>query len=45
MEPVEAYMLASAAVDLKISEVVDQPTWIVTAYLPTDIFDAAISLP
>ncbi|QKR01049.1 acetamidase/formamidase family protein [Metallosphaera tengchongensis] len=38
MSPVEAYMLASVAVDLKVSQVVDVPNWIVTAYLPKDIF-------
>ncbi|MGC8542730.1 MAG: acetamidase/formamidase family protein, partial [Vulcanisaeta sp.] len=31
MEPVEAYMLASVAMDLRVSEVVDAPNWIVTA--------------
>jgi len=34
----EAYMLCSAAVDLKISEVVDAPNWTVTAYVPESIF-------
>jgi len=34
----EAYMLCSVAVDLKISEVVDAPNWIVGAYLPLSIF-------
>lgn len=34
----EAYILCSAAVDLKISEVVDAPNWIVTAYVPESIF-------
>jgi formamidase len=38
MTPVEAYMLSSVAVDMKVSEVVDVPNWIVTAYLPKDIF-------
>lgn len=38
MEPVEAYLLASLVVDLKISEVVDQPNWIVSSYLPLAIF-------
>ncbi|WP_255169384.1 acetamidase/formamidase family protein [Natrononativus amylolyticus] len=37
----EAYILCSAAVDLKISEVVDAPNWIVTAYLPESIFPEA----
>lgn len=34
----EAYVLCSAAVDLKISQVVDAPNWTVTAYLPESIF-------
>ncbi|MFC6825539.1 acetamidase/formamidase family protein [Halopelagius fulvigenes] len=34
----EAYILCSAAVDLKISQVVDAPNWTVTAYLPESIF-------
>src|SRR5829696_4445122 len=34
LDPVEAYVLASLVVDLKISEIVDQPNWIVSSYLP-----------
>ncbi|MDS0292812.1 acetamidase/formamidase family protein [Halogeometricum luteum] len=34
----EAYILCSAAADLKISEVVDAPNWTVTAYVPDSIF-------
>jgi acetamidase/formamidase len=34
----DAYILASVAVDLKISEVVDRPNWIVSAYLPRSLF-------
>lgn len=33
----DAYVLCSVAVDLKISEVVDKPNWIVSAYLPLSI--------
>ncbi len=36
--PGDAYMLCSVACDLKISEVVDEPNWIVTAYCPLSIF-------
>ena len=36
--PVDAYMLISVAGDLRISEIVDQPNWIVTCYMPTAIF-------
>lgn len=35
----QAYCLASVAVDLKISQVVDVPNVIVSAFLPLDIFD------
>ena len=35
----EAYIVASVAVDLKISEIVDAPNWIVSAFLPENIFE------
>lgn len=38
LKPEDAYMLASVAVDLRISEVVDAPNWVVSAYLPKGIF-------
>jgi acetamidase/formamidase len=38
LTPHEAFALCSVAVDLKISEVVDAPNWIVTACLPLGIF-------
>ncbi|MDQ3894698.1 MAG: acetamidase/formamidase family protein [Actinomycetota bacterium] len=34
----QAYCLCGAAVDLKINEVVNEPNWIVSAYLPLVIF-------
>lgn len=34
----QAYAICSVAVDLKISELVDVPNYIVTAFLPLDIF-------
>ncbi len=34
----DAYLLFSVAGDLRISEIVDQPNWIVSAYCPTSIF-------
>jgi acetamidase/formamidase len=34
----EAFVLCSVAVDLRISEVVDAPHWIVTAFLPECVF-------
>ncbi|WP_256445540.1 hypothetical protein [Acidianus sp. HS-5] len=39
MQPVEAYMLASEVLDLKVSQVVDVPNWIVTVYFPLDTIE------
>ncbi len=39
MAPVEAYMLCSACGDLRISEIVDQPNWIVSFYFPRVVLD------
>lgn len=38
LAPIDAYLLCSVACDLKISEIVDAPNWIVTAYCPLSIF-------
>jgi amidase len=38
MAPVEAYMLCSVCADLRISEIVDQPNWVVSLYLPRLVF-------
>ena len=35
----QAYVLCGQAVDLKISQVVDAPNWIVSAYVPLSIFN------
>lgn len=37
----QAYILCSVAVDLKLSEVVNAPNWVVSAYLPERIFPAS----
>jgi acetamidase/formamidase len=37
--PVDAYMLTSVAIDLRISEIVDMPNYVVTAHCPLSIFD------
>ena len=34
----QAYIVASVAVDLRIGQLVDAPNVVVTAILPTDIF-------
>ena len=39
LEPLRAYLLCSVAVDLRISEIVDVPNFVVTAYCPLGIFD------
>jgi acetamidase/formamidase len=38
LSPIDAYLLCSVAADLKISEVVDAPNWIVTTYFPLSVF-------
>ncbi|QLK27763.1 acetamidase/formamidase family protein [Natrinema zhouii] len=40
LERSEAYILCSAAVDLKLNEVVNAPNWVVSAYLPERLFPA-----
>jgi acetamidase/formamidase len=39
MAPVEAYMLCSVCADLRISEIVDQPNWVVSFYFPRVVLD------
>ncbi len=39
MKAVEAYMLCSVCGDLRISEIVDAPNWIVAFYFPRIVFD------
>jgi len=39
LEPMHAYQLCSVAVDLRISEIVDVPNFVVTAHCPLGIFD------
>ena len=38
LSAVDAYMLCSCAGDLKISEVVDQPNWVVSFHMPLAVF-------
>ncbi|MGH1483168.1 MAG: acetamidase/formamidase family protein, partial [Geminicoccales bacterium] len=38
MSAVDAYMLASVCGDLRISEIVDQPNWVVSFYFPKVVF-------
>ncbi|TPK62933.1 acetamidase [Mesorhizobium sp. B2-4-19] len=39
IDPVEAYMLASVCGDLRISEIVDIPNWVVSFYFPRCVFE------
>lgn len=39
MKPVEAYMLCSVCADLRISEIVDVPNWVVSLYFPRVVLD------
>jgi acetamidase/formamidase len=39
LESIEAYVPASLVVDLRISEIVNAPNWIVSSFLPLAIFD------
>jgi acetamidase/formamidase len=39
MKPVEAYMLCSVCADLRISEIVDMPNWVVSLYFPRVVFE------
>ena len=40
LAPIDAYVLCSVAVDLRITEMVDAPNWIVSAHLPKAILRA-----
>lgn len=37
--PVDAYLLTSVGIDLRISEIVDMPNYVVTAHCPLSIFE------
>jgi acetamidase/formamidase len=39
MKPVDAYMLCSVCADLRISEIVDQPNWVVSFYFPRQVLE------
>jgi amidase len=39
MSPVEAYMLCSVCADLRISEIVDVPNWLVSLYFPRIVLE------
>ena len=39
MSAADAYLLCSVCADLRISEIVDQPNWVVSFYFPRIVFD------
>ena len=39
LDPVDAYLLCSVCGDLRISEIVDQPNWVVSFYFPRLVFE------
>lgn len=39
LSPIEAYMLCSVCGDLRISEIVDMPNWVVSFYFPRIVFE------
>jgi acetamidase/formamidase len=39
LSAIDAYLLASVCGDLRISEIVDQPNWVVSFYFPRIVFD------
>ena len=39
LSAVDAYMLCSVAGDLRISEIVDQPNWVVSFYFPRIVLE------
>lgn len=39
LSPEEAYILCSVVGDLKISEIVDRPNWVISFYMPLSIFE------
>ena len=39
LDAMQAYLLCSVAADLRISEIVDVPNFVVTAYIPLGIFE------
>lgn len=43
IEPIDAYLLCSVVVDLRIIELVDRPNWVVGAYLPRAVCEGAHS--
>ena len=39
MSAADAHLLCSVCADLRISEIVDRPNWVVSSYFPRIVFD------
>ena len=39
LSPADAYLLCSLCADLRISEIVNQPNWVVSRYFPRKVFE------
>jgi acetamidase/formamidase len=39
LSAIDAYLLSSVCADLRISEIVDQPSWVVSFYFPRIVFE------
>ena len=39
LSPENAYMLCSVCAEMRISELVDRPNWVVSCYLPRIVFE------
>jgi len=39
LSPENAYMLCSVCAEMRISELVDRPNWVVSCYLPRVVFE------
>ncbi len=39
LNPIDAYLLCSVCADLRISEIVDMPNWVVSLYFPRVVFE------
>jgi len=39
LEPIDVYLLCSVCADMRLSQVVDDPNWIVSCYFPRIVFE------
>ena len=39
LSPIDVYLLCSVCADMRLSQVVDEPNWIVSCYFPRIVFE------